>query len=261
MGRRGKSTRINPLTIPNDQLARGIRVVHVDDHILVVDKPAGLTTVRHAGEVATMGRRAKEFLPPTLVDLLPRVVKPKPGERFRAVHRLDKETSGLIVLARTQSAERALGLQFRDHAVDRHYLALVRGSAKNERIESYLVTDRGDGRRGSGLESAGQLAITQVEVLEVFSGYSLVQCTLETGRTHQVRVHLGEAGTPLCGERIYDRPLHGKPWPDGSAAQRPLLHAAYLAIHHPATHQRRSWTSPLPSDMKRCLQRLQSVKS
>lgn len=234
--------------------ARAIRVVFADEHILVVDKPAGLTTVRHAGEKAELGRRQK-FLPPTLVDLLPQVMRPRPGERFRAVHRLDKETSGLLVLARTPRSERELGLQFRNHSVERHYLALVRGQAKDERIETFLVDDRGDGRRGSGSQTDGQRAVTHVKVLESFADFSLVECSLDTGRTHQVRIQLGERGTPLCGERIYDRPLHGKPLPDPSGAKRPLLHAATLAIDHPVTGKRLSWTSRLPTDMEEYLRR------
>ena len=157
-----------------------------------------------------------------------------PVERsIRAVHRLDKETSGLVVLARTPEAESHLGKQFRAHTIGRRYLALVRGVAKDARIESRLMADRGDGRRGSGAD--GQLAITHVRLIETLSEFSLVECELETGRTHQVRIHLGEAGTPLCGERVYDRPLHGKPLPDTSGAERPMLHAAYLAFDHPVT--------------------------
>jgi 23S rRNA pseudouridine1911/1915/1917 synthase len=234
--------------------ARAIRLVYADEHILVVDKPAGLTTVRHAGERAELGRRQK-YLPPTLVDLLPQLVKARPGERFRAVHRLDKETSGLLVLARTPRAERELGLQFRKHSIERHYLALVRGQARDERIESYLVDNRGDGRRGSGAADEGQHAVTHVKVLETFGHFSLVQCALESGRTHQVRIHLGERGTPLCGERIYDRPLHGRPLPDPSGTKRPLLHAASLTLDHPVTGKRLTWRAPLPKDMQDCLRR------
>jgi 23S rRNA pseudouridine1911/1915/1917 synthase len=242
-----------------------INIVFLDEHIVVVDKPAGLTTVRHAHEAAEFGARGRRYLPPTLVDVLPGLLAAKvrkkgkhvrPG-RIRAVHRLDKETSGLVVLARTPQAERSFGQQFRAHSVERRYLALVRGRAKDERIESYLVPDRGDGRRGSSPDrSNGQRAVTHVRLVEDLGNYSLVECRLETGRTHQVRIHLGERGTPLCGETIYDRPLNGKPLPDRSGAQRPALHAAFLAITHPVTGKRLSWTSPLPEDMKQLQKRL-----
>lgn len=237
-------------------LARQIKIRHLDADILVVDKPAGLTTVRHADEVRELGERARKFLPPTLVDLLPHVLPPQERRgRIRAVHRLDKETSGLLVLARTPTAERELGLQFRAHSIERRYVALVRGKATGECIESFLVRDRGDGRRGSGPADQGQRAVTHVRILENLPDFSLVECSLDTGRTHQVRIHLGERGTPLCGERVYDRPLHGQPLPDASHAERPLLHASYLAVTHPRTGERMAWESPMPDDMRAALKR------
>jgi 23S rRNA pseudouridine1911/1915/1917 synthase len=249
-----------------------IRIIYLDKQIVVVDKPAGLTTVRHAHEAAEFGARARRFLPATLVDLLPPLIAARtkskgranrPG-RIRAVHRLDKETSGLVVLARTPQAERNLGQQFRAHSIQRRYLAIVRGQAQDERIESYLVGDRGDGRRGSSQDpTKGQRALTHVRLVETVGEFSLVECRLETGRTHQVRIHLGERGTPLCGERIYDRPLNGQPLPDRSGVARPALHAAYLAITHPASGKRMSWSSDLPRDLNELWKRLrrQSGKS
>jgi 23S rRNA pseudouridine1911/1915/1917 synthase len=237
----------------NANNAHGIVVRYADDAIVVVEKPAGMTTVRHADEIAALGPRARKHLPPTLVDLLPGVLARAGGpsrQRIRAVHRLDKETSGLVVLARTSQTESYLGKQFRAHTTGRRYLALVRGQAKDARIESQFVPDRGDGRRGSQQGVRGQHAVTHIRVLEAFGDFSLVECELETGRTHQVRIHLGEAGTPLCGEHIYDRPLHGRPLPDGSDAKRPMLHAAYLAIDHPSTGKRMEWRAEIPDDMK-----------
>jgi 23S rRNA pseudouridine1911/1915/1917 synthase len=177
------------------------------------------------------------------------------------VHRLDRDTSGLVVFARTAEAERHLGRQMRAHSIERKYLALVRGQARTERIESNLVEDRGDGRRGSTPKPGeGKRAVTQVKLLETLGEFSLVECQLETGRTHQVRIHLGERGTPLCGERIYDRPLHGRPVPDTSEAARPMLHASYLGIEHPATGERLHWSSPLPADMAQLQRRLRKHK-
>ena len=200
-------------------------------------------------------------MPPTLADLLPGLLpknrrgRPAP---VRAVHRLDNETSGLVAFALTAEAERHLGRQFRAHTTDRLYLALVRGRAKSGRIESVLVSDRGDGRRGSTTDpaAAGQRAVTHVRVVEELGEYTLVECRLETGRTHQVRIHLGEAGTPLCGERVYDRPVHGRPAADDSGAKRVALHAATLGFEHPATGERVQWTSPLPKDMAELLGKL-----
>jgi 23S rRNA pseudouridine1911/1915/1917 synthase len=261
---RKATKRPSPSSPPRDvkesrKSRNGIRICYADAHIIVVDKPAGLTTVRHRDEAAAFGSRARRFLPATLADLLPSLL-PGGGGRIRAVHRLDKETSGLVVLARTAAAERSLGLQFRAHTNERKYSALVRGKAKSERIESFLIADRGDGRRGSvpagQAAPAGQHAITHVRVVEDLGDFALVECRLETGRTHQVRIHLGERGTPLCGEKVYDRPLHGAPLPDTSGFARPALHAAYLAIDHPGTGKRMSWSSPLPKDMAQLLKRL-----
>jgi 23S rRNA pseudouridine1911/1915/1917 synthase len=250
-----------------------IRIVFRDQDIVVVDKPAGLTTVRHRHETASFGSRAQRYLPPTLVDLLPPLLNDKnqraprrqrgaqEKSRVRAVHRLDKETSGLVVLALTAEAESQLGKQFRGDDVERHYLALVRGQAKTERIESFLIDDRGDGRRGSSTSSGdGKQAVTDVRLLEELGEIALVECRLETGRTHQVRIHLGERGTPLCGERIYDRPLHGRPFPDPTAFHRPALHASFLALLHPRTGKRLSWTSKLPDDMQRLLEKFRRTR-
>src|SRR5262249_34136593 len=131
----------------------------IDEHIVVVDKPGGLTTMRHEDEAAEAGARGRRFLPETLADPLPGLIARPPGQpgQVFAVHRLDKETSGLVVFARTKEAERRLGGQFRARTTDRRYLAVVRGRPNGERIESWLVRDRGDGRRGSSsLKGEGQ---------------------------------------------------------------------------------------------------------
>jgi 23S rRNA pseudouridine1911/1915/1917 synthase len=241
--------------------AGGPIIRFTDDQIVVVEKPPGLTTMRHPEETAEFGGRARRYLPPTLLDLLPPLLANTPGpKRSRrssviAVHRIDKETSGLVVFARTRDAVTHLGRQFREHTIERRYLALVRGQAKDARIESWLVHDRGDGRRGSGQPGEGQRAVTHVKVVERLGDFTLVECRLETGRTHQVRIHLAEAGTPLCGERIYDRPLHGKPLPDASVAPRVALHAAFLAFDHPVTGKRMKWSSPLPPDLAALVRR------
>ena len=215
--------------------------------IIVVEKPAGLTTVRHADEVAALGKRAKKFLPPTLVDLLPAVLaraelrkRPGKGPNPRGPsHRQGNERPGG---AGTHAGSGKPSRQaISRHTIGRRYLALVRGQAKDARIESHLVADRGDGRRGSGQPTKASTPSRTCASSKPLGDFTLVECELETGRTHQVRIHLGEAGTPLCGERVYDRPLHGQPLPDKSGAKRPLLHAAYLALDHPATGKRMEW--------------------
>ncbi|MCS6850401.1 MAG: RluA family pseudouridine synthase [Gemmataceae bacterium] len=238
---------------------------YLDDAIVVVAKPPGLTTMRHPHEAAEFGARARRFLPRTLAELLPPLIarrRPGPGPRLRAVHRLDKDTSGLVVFARTPAAERHLGQQFRAHTIERRYWAIVRGQACDARLESWLVRDRGDGRRGSAPQPGhGQRAITHVKVLERLGNFTLVECRLETGRTHQVRIHLGEAGTPICGERIYDRPVHGAPLADPSHFPRVALHAVRLGLVHPVTGKFLVWEAPLPDDMKQLLDSLRRRSS
>lgn len=234
-------------------------LVYSDDSIVVVDKPAGLTTNRNEEEAAEFGARGRTYLPLTLAELLP-VILGRPGKSVIAVHRIDKETTGLVVFARTKTAETHLNEQFKAHTIDRRYLALVRGTAKSGKIESVIARDRGDGRRGSGEGKEGQHAVTNVAVLQQWDKFALVECRLETGRTHQVRIHLGEAGTPLCGERVYDRPINGSPYPDGSGAKRPMLHATRLGLVHPVTGETMTWESQMPADMNRLVDKWVAAK-
>ena len=235
------------------------RIRYTDAHVVVVEKPAGLTTMRHPEEAAECGRRAQRYLAPTLNDLLPALLtRGRPGRQAPvfAVHRLDKDTSGLVVFSRSTEAERNLGKQFRAHSIERRYLAIVRGRARPGRIESHLVSDRGDGRRGSAESGHGKRAITNVRVVQDLGEYTIVESRLETGRTHQVRIHLGESHTPICGERVYDRPPHGRPIPDRSGAKRLALHAASLSFEHPVTGRRMAWESSLPKDLQILVDRL-----
>ncbi len=225
-------------------------IVYLDDVIVVANKPVGLTTMRSKDEAEEFGDRAQKFLPKTLEDMLP-IALGTPDRKVIAVHRIDRDTSGLVVFARTRAAGEHLTKQFRKHTVDRNYLALTRGVPQSKRIESLLVQDRGDGRRGSTTKADApdsKRAVTHVKVVESLGGFALVECKLETGRTHQVRIHLGESGTPLCGEKVYDRPLNGKPLPDGSGAKRPMLHAARLGFVHPESDTPLSWEVPPPDD-------------
>jgi 23S rRNA pseudouridine1911/1915/1917 synthase len=144
--------------------------------------------------------------------------------------------------------------------VDRRYLALTRGVPPAGRLESVFVRDRGDGRRGSTIDPNapdGKKAVTRIKVLENWQQFALVECRLETGRTHQVRIHLGEAGTPLCGETVYDRPVNGKPVPDASGAERPMLHAAKLGFNHPEHGETMTWEVSPPKDFTRVREELQ----
>jgi 23S rRNA pseudouridine1911/1915/1917 synthase len=134
---------------------------------------------------------------------------------------------------------------------------VVPGYVPPQRIASRLVRDRGDRRRGSAsLPGLGREAVTHVEAVERFPGYTLLACRLETGRTHQIRIHLAELGHPVCGEKVYNR-VPGEPTrPDLSGAPRLALHAAELGIVHPVSGSPLHWMMPLPADLAQWLDRL-----
>ena len=242
------------------QTALGVEIVYSDDSIVVVNKPAGLTTMRHKDEAAEFGARGQKFLPKTLADMLPGLLG-APNRPVIAVHRIDRDTSGLVVFARTRAAADNLTKQFRKHTVDRRYLALTRGVPRAGRIESVFVRDRGDGRRGSTTKanaSDAKRAATHVKILESLGGCALVECRLETGRTHQVRIHLGEAGAPLCGNRS----MTGGKRQAGAGRQRcerPMLHAATGFIH-PETGEEMKGSGSAP-DFQALLERLRRRRS
>jgi 23S rRNA pseudouridine1911/1915/1917 synthase len=243
-----------------------IPIRYIDTHIVVVEKPAGISTVRHPTEYDWSPER--RALTPTLDDLVlhqtgvplgRRGGGPRP--RLRVVQRLDKETSGLIVFARTVDAERGLGRQFKAHTVVRRYLALVSGDVAAQTIRSNLVRDRGDGRRGSGRPTdMGKEAITHLEVVERLPGHTLLGCRLETGRTHQIRIHLAELGHPVCGDKVYGRQWGTTHGDDPSGAPRLALHAAELGFIHPVTEEQMHWEMPMPPDLRELVERMRASK-
>jgi 23S rRNA pseudouridine1911/1915/1917 synthase len=206
----------------------GFRVAFEDAHLVVIEKPAGISSVPY--ERKETG---------TAMDLVREAWRAK-GKRATAiplyiVHRLDKDTSGLLCFAKTRLGERGLHTIFQKHQAAREYLAVAHGRVESGRIESRLVADRGDGLRGSTTRRGeGQRAVTHVTAVETLRGATLLRVRLETGRTHQIRVHLAEAGHPLVGETVYIRDFSragGTPLP----ASRLMLHAATLGFRHPVT--------------------------
>ncbi len=264
-----------------DDLPRNA-VVFVDAHVVVVEKPSGISTVPFdpEGMGASIAKRARPGDEVTLDErvrsLLARMEKGRgrggAPPSLGVVHRIDKETSGLVVFTRTWAAKKALMQAFRFHHVHRRYLAIVHGEPKDGTIRSHLVPDRGDGLRGSVEKRHGrahavgsektQLAVTHFEVVERFDAKAagvpcaLVACRLETGRTHQIRIHLAESGHPLVGERVYIRDWQGPQVP----APRLMLHAAELGFVHPATNREMHWTSEPPEDMQEVLRFLRGVR-
>ncbi|HVJ81314.1 MAG TPA: RluA family pseudouridine synthase [Planctomycetia bacterium] len=258
----GDPVRVLPKPALPPPKAHDVEVVYSDTHVIVVEKPPGLTTVRHPEEAKLPARRRQ--VQPTLDELMPRILSrhETPGKRggapgrIRPVHRLDRDTSGLLIFARTEAAERHLGHQFRLRTIHRRYLAVAVGRVEAQTIESRLVINRGDGRRGSTtFPDVGQEATTHVRPVEFLEGYTLVECRLETGRTHQIRIHLSERGHPVAGDRVYHQPLHAPPIPDVSGAARLALHAAELGFEHPETGKHMRFDSPLPADMQELVER------
>jgi 23S rRNA pseudouridine1911/1915/1917 synthase len=242
-----------------------VRIVHLDEQVVVVAKPSGVTTTRHTEERSWPSRRRQ--VQPTLDEMVPDAIrrlatrngggtKPRRAPPVRAVHRIDRETSGLVVFARTVPAERILAEQFRAHTTHRRYLAICMGRVGAGTIRTHLIRDRGDGRRGSSEDGEGKHAVTHVQPVEHFGdAHTLVECRLETGRTHQIRIHMAEIGHPVCGERVYSAPRHLKVV-DDSAAPRVMLHAAELGFVHPVSGAELRFESPLPADMQQLLGRL-----
>lgn len=260
--KQGDTVAVLPHSERVPDLVDQIPLRHVDPHLVVVEKPAGISTVRHPAERDWLEDR--RLLTPTLDDLVMRQLgmrlpskKHEPRPRLRIVQRLDKETSGLVVFARTVEAERGLGMQFRRHTVTRRYLTIVPGKVPARTIRSFLVRDRGDGRRGSTtFPNQGKEAITHIEVEETLPGYTLLSCRLETGKTHQIRIHLSELGHPVCGDKVYNRRPDGSILPDPSDAPRLALHATELGFIHPLTEEPMHWDMPLPPDLRAFLDRL-----
>ena len=220
-------------------------LVHVDSQIIVVDKPAGISTVPFDQmERDTLLHRLRACMSLRCRDLRPQI---------HVVHRIDKETRGPVVFARTQVALRFLKHLFRIHAIERRYLALVHGQVTDRTIRSRLVTNRGDGRRGSTTHTQlGREAITHVRVLEQLQSATLVECRLETGRTHQIRIHLSESGHPLLGEKVY-KIATARQLP---AAPRLMLHAQSLGFQYPHGGDIHRWTSEPPDDMAEMIRTL-----
>lgn len=227
------------------------QIAYVDGQVVVAIKPSGLNTV-------PFDERDTDTLDSRVRSWLERRGLASGGRRpsLGIVHRLDRETSGLVVFTRTWAAKESLSSQFRAHTVHRRYLAIVSGELRGPRtFQSWLLEDRGDGLRGSARgghrsKAAGaREAITHVEPVEALSGATLVSCRLETGRTHQIRIHLSEAGCPVAGERVYTRG-HAGPLVHAS---RLMLHAAELGFLHPTMAREMRWEQPVPEDMSAAL--------
>ena len=220
-----------------------VRVIWQDEQLLVVDKPAGIV-------VHPSGRRTSGTLVHGLLAL-----GAEGGEEGRPgiVHRLDRDTSGIMVVARSRQAHTALQRLIRRREVDRRYLALVRGQPRSRtgRIEAPIGRHRHDRTRHSLDTESPRDAVTWFEVQELLGERALLEVRLETGRTHQIRVHLEAIGLPVSGDPVYGVPDLG--------LERQFLHAHRLLLRHPLTGQQLDLSSPLPPDLAAALERARSA--
>jgi 23S rRNA pseudouridine1911/1915/1917 synthase len=221
--------------------AMDLRVAYEDEHLLVVDKPAGIVVHpapgHHAGTLVhgllELGAEGGEE-----------------ADRPGIIHRLDRDTSGLLVVARSGEAYKHLKQQVANRELERTYLALVRGRPRSRRgrIEAPIGRDRQDPMRHSLDTDTPREAITHFEVESLFEHHALLRVQLETGRTHQIRVHLAAIDLPVAGDAVYGVPEPGLP--------RQFLHATELAFAHPFTGDRIVAESPLPAELASFLERI-----
>jgi 23S rRNA pseudouridine1911/1915/1917 synthase len=217
-----------------------LRIAYEDEHLMVVDKPAGLVVHPASGHATG-----------TLVQgLLEHDIAGGDAGRPGIVHRLDRDTSGLMVVARSEEAYARLQDLVRSRALERNYAALVVGRPRSRsgRVEAPIGRDRRDPLRQSLDTDKPREAITHFDVKEVLERHTLLDVRLETGRTHQIRVHLAAIGLPVAGDTLYGRPRE-------LGLERQFLHAERLAFPHPFTEEQVDVESPLPADLRAALER------
>jgi 23S rRNA pseudouridine1911/1915/1917 synthase len=219
-------------------------VLHDDASLVIVNKPAGLSVEPAGGNVPSVVELVAARLPPFDVE----------GQRLPGVvHRLDRDTSGCLALARTDAAGAALDRAFQEKQVDKRYWALVLGETpERERLEGPYGRDPRDPRRFTTKVRSARRAALSYEVRERLRGATLVEVKLETGRTHQIRVQLAEAGHPVLADALYG-PDEARTHPAARAVGRHALHALRLSLPGPATGARVSVEAPLPEDFQRAL--------
>ena len=238
-------------------------ILHEDSHLIVLNKPAGMLV--HPANGVSVG---------TLVNALLAHCSDLSGiggvERPGIVHRLDKDTSGILVVAKTDVVHRRLSVQFERHSITRQYIAVVCGipTETTGTIDAQIARSRRDRRRMTAVKTGGRGAVTHYEVIETFSKFALVQLTLETGRLHQIRVHLQHIGHPVVGDAIYggeQRSLNDAGTVVLKQAltrlKRQALHARLLGFVHPATSENLTFSAPMPKDMQRVIDALRREAS
>ena len=244
-----------PAVAPPEVLGEDIPldVLHEDSDIVVINKPAGLVVHPAAGHPSGTLVNALLF---HCSDLAGIGGEMRPG----IVHRLDKDTSGVMVAVKNERAMNILARQFKNGKVSKEYVAIVHGipDPPSGRLETLIGRSKVD-RKKMSVEpvSAGRVAITNYEVAEKVGDYCVVRIRIETGRTHQIRVHMAHIGHPVAGDRQYGGRKAARQ--DDAYPSRQMLHAEMLAFNHPDTGKRVTFKAPLPEDMRRFLRQLRAV--
>ncbi|WP_311269661.1 RluA family pseudouridine synthase [Sphingobium sp. WCS2017Hpa-17] len=245
-----------PPPVPLDTVAQDIplTIVHEDADLIVVDKPAGLVVHPAAGNLD--GTLVNALLHHCQGQLSGIGGVARPG----IVHRIDKDTSGLLVVAKSDKAHEGLARQFKDHSIDRLYAAIVYGVPVpgSGTVDAWVGRSDADRKKMAvHREGRGKHAVTHYRMVERLQGAAMVECRLETGRTHQVRVHMHHIGHPLIGDPVYGRERKGfKSILETLGFKRQALHAKSLGFIHPVTSERLMFQSVLPGDMQELLSQL-----
>jgi 23S rRNA pseudouridine1911/1915/1917 synthase len=245
----GEEISLTPPRLPDTGAPRAqrmpLKIVHEDAALIVIDKPAGLVVHPGAGQPDRTLLNALLAHAPALAGV------PRAG----IVHRLDKDTSGLLVVAKTVEAQTDLVKQLAERSMRRLYIALVQGDPPASGTIDAPVGRDAKARTRMAVTHRGKPARTIYQVLERFGRAALVECRLDTGRTHQIRVHFQHIRHPLVGDTVYRRGTrHGISFP------RQALHAAELSLRHPASGEPMTWRSPLPRDFKRLVDELRACE-
>ncbi len=242
----GSDIRIEELPVEDNTLLPydlPVDIVYEDESIAVVNKPPGLV-VHPAPSVKS----------PTLVNALVGKIELAPvnKERPGIVHRLDRDTSGLMVIAKTLQSYNALIREMQERRIKKEYIAVVYGKVKSGMINAPIGRSQLN-RTKMAVSPSGRIAITHYELLEIIGDYSLIRVRIETGRTHQIRVHLSYIGHPVVGDRVYGRKE------DETLISRQALHSSRLCFLHPVSGKLLDFYSPIPEDIENLLKRLRGM--
>jgi 23S rRNA pseudouridine1911/1915/1917 synthase len=236
-------------------------ILHADEDLVVVNKPAGLVVhpaAGHASGTLVNGLLARGLFDVRAFEGGGEIERLRPG----IVHRLDRGTSGVMVVARTAAAREALRVQFAEHTIDRVYEAVCEGLVESRVIDTLHGRHPTDRVRFSSRVRVGKRAVTKVAAREAVCGATYVECTLRTGRTHQIRVHLADAGTPILGDPLYGRvPRDPSLRAVAAALGRQALHARVLGFTHPRSGERVLWDVEAPPDFVRLLEALRARRA